>query len=182
MSTSLMQGADLRGLPHLPALPGASAAVKSPQVEVAFPTNVAQIIPLQAPVPLRLRQRKPCPIGEVSSVLSGAQAPAAPSPSETPHVASHCDHHHLREEGDPRRCSFSLRHCCSVAQPCPAFGTPWTAARQASLAISQSLLKLMSVVSVMPSNHLILYHSFLLLPSTSLSIRVCSNESALSIR
>ena len=119
-----MQGADLRGLPHLPALPGASAAVKSPQVEVAFPTNVARIIPLQAPVPLRLRQRKPCPIGEVSSVLSGAQAPAAPSPSETPHVASHCDHHHLREEGDPRRCSFSLRHCCSVAQPCPALWDP----------------------------------------------------------
>ena len=64
------------------------------------------------------------------------------------------------------------------------FATPWAAARQASLAftISQSLLKLMSIVSVMPSNHLILYHSFLLLPSTSLSIRVCSNESALNIR
>ena len=63
------------------------------------------------------------------------------------------------------------------------FATPWTAARQASLSItnSQSLLKLMSIVSVMPSNHLILCHP-LLLPSIFPSIRVFSNESALHIR
>ena len=64
------------------------------------------------------------------------------------------------------------------------FVTPWTAARQASLSItnSQSLLKLMSVESVMPSNHLILCHPLLLLPSIFPSIRVFSKESALRIR
>ena len=64
------------------------------------------------------------------------------------------------------------------------FATPWTAARQASLSItnSQSLLKLMSIKSVMPSNHLILYHPLLLLPLIFPSIRVFSNESALCIR
>ena len=64
------------------------------------------------------------------------------------------------------------------------FTTPWTAAHQASLSItnSQSLLKLMSVVSVMPSNHLILCHPLLLLPSIFPSIRVFSNESALHNR
>ena len=61
--------------------------------------------------------------------------------------------------------------------------TPWTAARQASLSItsSQSLLKLMSIESVMPSNHLILCRPPLLLPIFS-SIRVFSNDSALCIR
>ena len=60
---------------------------------------------------------------------------------------------------------------------------PWTAAHQASLSItnSQSLLKLMSIKSVMPSNHLILCHP-LLLPSIFPSIRVFSNESVLHIR
>ena len=62
--------------------------------------------------------------------------------------------------------------------------TPWTAAHQASLSftISQSLLKLMSIESVMPSNHLILCHPLLLLPSIIPSIRVFSNESVLCIR
>ena len=61
------------------------------------------------------------------------------------------------------------------------FATPWTAACQASLSItnSQGLLKFMSIESVMPSNHLILCHP-LLLPSIFLSIRVISNESVLS--
>ena len=64
------------------------------------------------------------------------------------------------------------------------FATPWTAARQASLSItnSQSLPKLMSIESVMPSNHLILCHPLLLLPSIFPSIRIFSNESALRIR
>ena len=59
-----------------------------------------------------------------------------------------------------------------------------TAAHQASLSftISQSLLKLMSIESVMPSNHLILYHPLLLLPSVFPRIKVFSNESALRIR
>ena len=62
--------------------------------------------------------------------------------------------------------------------------TPGTAARQASLsfAISWSLLKIISIESVMPSNHLILCHPLLLLPSIFPSIRVFSNESALRIR
>ena len=62
--------------------------------------------------------------------------------------------------------------------------TPWTVAGQASLLItsSHSLPKLISIESVMPSNHLILCHSLLLLPSIFPSIRVFSNESALCIR
>ena len=62
--------------------------------------------------------------------------------------------------------------------------TPWTAAHQASLSItnSWSLLKLMSIESAMPSNHLILCHPLLFLPSIFPSIGVFSNESALRIR
>ena len=62
--------------------------------------------------------------------------------------------------------------------------TPWTAAHQTYLSItnSQSLLKLMSIKSVMPSNHLILCHPLLFLPSVFPSIRVFSNESVLRIR
>ena len=64
------------------------------------------------------------------------------------------------------------------------FGTPWTAAHQASLSItiSWSLLKLMSIASVMPSNHVILCRPLLLLPSIFPSIRIFSSESALRIR
>ena len=64
------------------------------------------------------------------------------------------------------------------------FATPWTAAREASLSFtnSQSLLKLMSIVLVMPSNHLILCHPLLLLPSIFPSIRVFSSESVFRIR
>ena len=64
------------------------------------------------------------------------------------------------------------------------FVTPWTAARQDSLlfTVSQSLLKLMSIESVMPSNCLILCHPLLLLPSIFPSIKVFSNESALCNR
>ena len=64
------------------------------------------------------------------------------------------------------------------------FATPWTAPHRASLSItnSRSLLKLMSIQLVMPSNHLILCHRLLLLPSIFPSIRVFSNESILRIR
>ena len=64
------------------------------------------------------------------------------------------------------------------------FVTPWNAARQASLSItnSQNLVKLMSIDSVMPSNHLILCHPLLFLPSIFPSIRVFSKESVLPIR
>ena len=64
------------------------------------------------------------------------------------------------------------------------FATPWTAACQAALSHtnSRSLLKLMSIELVMPSNHLILCHPLLLLPSIFPSIRVFLNESVLHIR
>ena len=66
----------------------------------------------------------------------------------------------------------------------PLFVTPWTSAHQASQSItnSWSLPKLTSIEWVMPSNHLILYHPLLLLPSIFPSIRVFSNESVLRIR
>ena len=82
---------------------------------------------------------------------------------------------------------ISKSDCCSVVQSFSdirLFATPWTAARQASLffPVSLSLLKLMSIESMMPSNHLILCRPLLLLPSIFPSIRVFSNESALHIR
>ena len=77
--------------------------------------------------------------------------------------------------------SYSVQFSHSVMSN---FVTPWTAARQASLSLtnSWSLLKLVSVESVMPSNHLILCHPLLLLLSVFPSIRVFSSESALHIR
>ena len=82
--------------------------------------------------------------------------------------------------------SFQLRKVCSVQSLSHIWllATPWTEALQASLSItnSHSLLKLMSIESVMTSNHLILCHPLLLLPSIFPSIRVFSNESALCIR
>ena len=67
----------------------------------------------------------------------------------------------------------------TVTQSCPLFATPWIAAHQASLSItdSRSSLKLMSIESVMPSGHLILCHPLLLLSPIPPSIRVFSNES-----
>ena len=82
----------------------------------------------------------------------------------------------------PDKClQFSSAQSLSRVQ---LFATPWTAACLVSLSftISRSLLKLMSIESVMPSNHLLLYCPLLLLPSILLSIRVFSNESALHIR
>ena len=75
----------------------------------------------------------------------------------------------------------SVQFSCSVMYDS---ATPWTTARQASLSItnSWSLHKLMSIKSVMPSNHLILYRPLLLLPSIFPSTRVFSNESVLHIR
>ena len=76
--------------------------------------------------------------------------------------------------------------CCSVQSlsHVQLFATPWTAACQPSLSINnpESLLKLMSIESVMPSNHLIHCHPLLLLSSVFPSIRVFSNESVLRIR
>ena len=77
-----------------------------------------------------------------------------------------------------------LYHYCSVAQSCLTLCNPMTAACQASLSftISWSLLKLMSIESVLPFSHLVLCCSFLLLPSIFLSIRVFANKLELHIR
>ena len=77
--------------------------------------------------------------------------------------------------------STSVQFSCLVVSDS---ATPWNAACQASLSItnSQSLLKLMSVESVMPSNHLILCRPLLLLPSIFLNIRIFSNESVICLR
>ena len=71
-----------------------------------------------------------------------------------------------------------------VVQSCPTLCTPRTAARQASLSITNSwrLLRLMSIELIMPSNHLILCHPLLLLPSIFPNIRVFSNKLALHLR
>ena len=103
----------------------------------------------------------------------------------TEHKHTHT-HRENRLKGVKKRCLRlldwfssvqSLSHVCLLA-------IPWTATRQASLSItnSQSPLKLMSIESVMPSNHLILCCPLLLLPWIFPSIRVFSNESALRIR
>ena len=78
---------------------------------------------------------------------------------------------------------MSLVQFSSVTQSCPTLWNPMTPAHEASLSITniQSPPKPMSFESVMPSNHLILCHPLLLLPSTFPSIRVFSNESALHI-
>ena len=82
--------------------------------------------------------------------------------------------------------TFSFIYCCcySVAQLCLNLCDPMNSSTLdfLSFTISQSLLKLMSIELVMPSNHHILYHSFLLLPSIYPSIRVFSNELVLQVR
>ena len=80
--------------------------------------------------------------------------------------------------------STNFWYFSSVAQSCLTLCDPWTAVHQASLSIanSQSLLKLMSIDLVIPSNHLILCHPLLLPPSIFASFRVFSNESVLCIR
>ena len=83
--------------------------------------------------------------------------------------------------------SFSVSFpicCCLVASCVWLFATPWTAAHQSylSFTITWSLLKLLSIESVMPSNHLISDCPLLLLPSIFPSIRVFYNQSALHIR
>ena len=83
-----------------------------------------------------------------------------------------------------RKKSFRLLSSVQSLTRVQLFATPWTATCQASLSITsfQSLLKLMSIESVMPSNRLILCHPHLLLPSIFPSIQVFSSESVLHIR
>ena len=86
--------------------------------------------------------------------------------------------YHLSHQGSPQFPSVQLFSCVQL------FMTPWTAARKASLSItnSRSLLKLISIELVMPSNCLIFYRPLCLLPSIFPSITVFSNESVLHIR
>ena len=86
-----------------------------------------------------------------------------------------------KQESSRKTSQFSSVQLLSQVQ---LFATPWTAARQVSLSItnSRSLLKLMSIESVMPSNHLISCCPLLLPPSILPSISVFSNESVLHIR
>ena len=86
---------------------------------------------------------------------------------------------HQRGCTEPLHNIFSSVQSFSCVQ---LFVTPWTAGRQASLSNSQSLLKLMSIESVMPSSHPILCRTLPLLPSIFPSIRVFSNKSVLRIR
>ena len=95
----------------------------------------------------------------------------------------------LKDLGCFLNCVDSCKDVLVVAavqllSPVQLSATPWTTERQASLffTISQSLLKLMSIESMMPSNHHTLCHPLLLLPSTFPSIRVFSNELSLHIR
>ena len=86
--------------------------------------------------------------------------------------------HHSISDSPISICSVQPLSCVQI------FVTPWTTACQASLSItnSQSLLKLMSIKSVMPSSHLMLCHSLVILPSIFPSIRVFFNESVLCNR
>ena len=79
--------------------------------------------------------------------------------------------------------SYEEAICCLVAQSCPTLCDPMECSTPGSpsFTISQSLFKLMFIESMVPSNHLILCHPFLLLPSIFPSIRVFSNELALHI-
>ena len=101
------------------------------------------------------------------------------------HLGDHLGFHYVSISGIAP--SYKSDFQCSSVQSLSRvrlFATPRTAARQASLSITSSWSppKPMSIVSVMPSNHLILCHPLLLLPSIFSSIRVFSNESALCIR
>ena len=113
-----------------------------------------------------------------SSVLAW-RIPGKGEPGGLPSMGSH----RVRHDWSNLAAAASIQSVQSLSRV-QLFVMPWTASRQVSLSIanSQSLLKLMSIESVMPSNHLILCHPLLLLPSIFPSIRVFSNESVPRIR
>ena len=132
----------------------------------------------------KTRNVQPCSLFSLSSLFSGkGKKITHPSPFFFLFTAirSHVSREKKRLVMTSRSYSVSLVQSLSRVW---LFATPWTAARQASLSItnSRSLLKLVSIESVMPSNHLILCHPLLLLPSIFPSTRVFSNESAPHIR
>ena len=118
-------------------------------------------------------------------LISWLQSPSAVILEPRKNKVSHCFHcfpiYLPKESEDTPKDTVVVFQSLSRVR---LFATPWTAARQACLSITKprSLLKLMPIESVMPSNHLILCHPLLLLPSIFPSIRIFSNESALHIR
>ena len=142
--------------------------------------------PLSCPGPTRRRQLPPFPAGcepgcgadglsrgpwrPLSSLGAPVSALHIPSPSSP--------------TSPPPACVQSASQSVQSLSRVRLSATPWTATRQASLSItsSQSLLKLVSIELVMPSNHLILCHPLLLLPPILPSIRVFFNESTLRMR
>ena len=132
--------------------------------------------------------RSPCVwagvISRAASAMSSSRGVCAAAERGLPtqrtcHHASRCSH--LQTFQTPSLARFVVVQSLSHVW---LFVTPWTAARQASLSftISQSLLKLMSIELVMPSNHLILCYPLFLLPSIFPTIRVFSSELVLRIR
>ena len=116
---------------------------------------------------------------------SGAQVLRLLPPTRAAQTGAPCSCPHRTALGSALlTCLLSLFVVVQSLSHVQLFVTPWTAACQASLSItnSWSLLKLMSIELVMPFNHLILCHLLLLLPSVFLSIRVFSNKSVLRIR
>ena len=102
----------------------------------------------------------------------------------SPHPCCHLFFVYLRYNWPVALYTFKVNNSVQLLSHVRLFETPWTAARQASLSVtnSQSLFKLISFESVMPSNHLILCCPLLLLSSIFPSIRVFSNESILHMR
>ena len=111
-------------------------------------------------------------------MIQGHEARITEGITHSPHCEKHCKDFSVAETKGKLLSSVHLLSHVRL------FVTPWIAAHQPSLSItnSQSPLKLMSIKSVMPSNHLILCHPLLLLSSIFSSIRVISSESVLCIR
>ena len=140
-------------------------------------------IPISSPPQSRVTSHAgpvPAPPTAFGGRQRGGRRPTVHSGSHRPPVATA----HLKCGWFQLRCALSVitGFCCSLLFSCAQlFATPWTTAHQASLSFtfSLSLFKLMSIESMMSSNHLILCCPLLLLPSVFPSIRVFSNASAL---
>ena len=107
-----------------------------------------------------------------------------PSPGDLPNLGIKSTSLALKTDSLPSEPPGKLFSSVQSLSHVQLFATPWTTACQASLSITnpRSLFKLMSIKSVMPSNHLMLCRPLLLLPSIFSSIRVFSSESVLRIR
>ena len=106
-----------------------------------------------------------------------------PSPGDLPNLGIKSTSLALKTDSLPSEPPGKLFSSVQSLSHVQLFATPWTTACQASLSITnpRSLFKLMSIKSVMPSNHLILCHPFLLLPSIFPGIRVVSNDTEMPL-